>query len=279
MWNYIKIEMRRAFQSKGMLYGLLAACSISIIQIIIDVLPMLEFLQPISEITSKKDIMFPHTVFQHALPFNASSAISLYYYMIIPIFSAIPFATTLYRDQKNGYTKNVFTRTAKNNYYIAQYFSAFVSAGVVAVVPQILNVLIVAIILPSTKPYAGIGYVGIFSDCMFSVVYYKNPYIYLFIFLVIDFIVFGLLNTMALSLSSYMRSEFAVLMIPFLILQFIDFATECIEASNYSILGITMPMQPYINVSFKTVMIYCLVMVIIDVIAMRRQDMRKDWYE
>jgi len=279
MWNHIKIEILRAFKSKGMIFGLLAGCGIALIQIFIDVSFVLKYLHPISESVSAKDIMFPHTVFQHALAFNFSSSITFYYYMAMPILAAIPFAVTLYKDQKSGYIKNVFTRTPKLHYYVAQYFAAFLSAGTIAVIPQILNVLVVALILPSTKPYPGIGYVGVLNDCMLSSIYYKNPYLYLLVFLLIDFVVFGLLNTLALSFSDLMKSEFSVLMIPFLIMQFIEFVTTFLGAERYSLLGLIMPSQPYIHTSIRTVIIYCMLMIIIDCFSIWKKLKRDDWYE
>ena len=64
MWNYIKIELRRGFWNRNMLWALLAVLLISFGQIALDVFPMLQYLKPITADTPAKEILFPHTVFE-----------------------------------------------------------------------------------------------------------------------------------------------------------------------------------------------------------------------
>lgn len=279
MFNHIKIELKRALGSREMLYTIIAVLAISIVQILVDVVPVLEYVKPITENTPKKEIAFPLTVFSKALCFNFSSSITYYFYLILPVFAAIPFASVLYKDSKSGYTKNVFIRTPKMNYYIAQYVAAFISAGIVAVIPCIFNTAIVALMLPSVTPYPGIGYVGIFDESMFVSVYYYNPYLYLLLFGIINFVIYGLLNTMALSFMMLFKSKFAVIMFPFLIDHFIFLAADFLDRTGQSITGITLPTQQFIGASIQTVTAYVVVMLSIDGIAICKYVKRKDCYD
>lgn len=279
MWNYIKIELRRGFWNRNMLWALLAVLLISFGQIALDVFPMLQYLKPITADTPAKEILFPHTVFEKGLCFNRSSSLTYYFYMILPIFCALPFGGVLFHDWKKGYTKNVFTKTPKVNYYVSQYVAAFLTAGVISLVPAVINTLVTALLLPSTLPYPGIGYVGIFSDSLLASVYYTNPYLYLLIYLIIDFVLFGLLNTMALSFSYYLKSEFSVVMFPFLIFQFLYFFGVFLKVGNWSLFAVTIPTQPDVNVSWITIVAYLILMLLIDVFAIWKYVQRKDHYE
>ncbi len=259
MLNLIRIEMDRAFRNMKMYIALLAGCVVSILQVIIEVLPSVKY-----QVTGDfKE--FPHTSFEHYIGAN-HKVFTIYYYLFVIILAAVPYAASAYTDRKTGYIKNIFTRTEKKNYYISKYVVAFVSAGTVAVVPQILNFLLQTIIFPSIQPYPGIGYVGLFSDMMWSDIYYKNAFLYFGLYLVLDFIMYGLINTIAVSAMWMFKGKIVFILLPFMCVKFVDLILNMMQKENWMAESFLRPDQPYTNTSLCEIAIYALVLIAICVI-------------
>lgn len=273
MINYIKIELKRAFINKTMLFAIIAGCLIAIIQIFVDVVPILQYQDP----TNMEN--FPFTVFEKCLSLIEGSMFPVYYFIFIPIIAAVPYGMVMYKDRKQGYIKNVFTRNKKRNYYIAQYTTAFISAGVIVVIPQIVNVLIIALLLPSIVPYPGIGYVGIWGESMWINIYYSNPYVYLSMYWLLDFIFYGLLNTLALSLSWFVKNKFSVLMMPFIAFQALELIMSFNSKLEWMPESFLRPAQPMIYTSLKEIATLMFIMLFIAVLSVVYGIKKKDNYE
>lgn len=269
----IKTELDRAFRNGKMLWVLLAGCLISVLQIIVDVLPA------VSNQESGTFTAFPFTVFEKYIGLIAGSVFPYYYYMFIPLAAAVPVALTAYTDRKSGYIKNVFTRTEKKNYYVAKNLAAFISAGVVTTVPQILNLLIVAALLPSIQPYPGIGYVGISSDAMWVDLFYAHAYFYIILYLVFNFIFYGLLNTFAVALSWFYQNWFAVLLTPFLTLQFLSFACKVFGQEQLKPENFLIPSQLMGNTSKTEILLLIVFFLVVSVLAIVYGVKKGNYYE
>ena len=83
MINYIKIELKRAFINKTMLFAIIAGCLIAIIQIFVDVVPILQYQDP----TNMEN--FPFTVFEKCLSLIEGSMFPVYYFIFIHNFFII----------------------------------------------------------------------------------------------------------------------------------------------------------------------------------------------
>lgn len=267
MLNYIKIELRRAFIGKQMLIALILSCAITLLQILVDVVPVIKYLD---------DTMYPHTVFSKCLSL-IYSMFPVYYILIIALIAAMPCAVNMYKDRKTGYIKNIFTRTSKKNYYIGQYAVAFISGGAVAVIPQIINILIVALILPSVQPYVGIGYCGISIGRMWEKIFYRNAYLYLAMYMVLDFVFFGLMNTLALSFSWLVKNTLSVILFPFITFQFLDLATSFVSYGWMSESFLRASQQMKTNPMEIVVLI--LIMIVITIVSIIYAIYRKDAFE
>ncbi len=237
MLNYIKIDLDRTLRSKAMAAAVLAGCVVTVLQILVDVVPFLQY-QQTSDFT-----IFPLTVFEKWIGLMIGGMFPIYYYFFIPIAGAVPCALSMYTDRKTGYVKNVFTRTKKRNYYAAKFVSAFLSAGIVSALPQIVNLLIVALLLPSTHPYPGIGYVGVLGDALWGEIFYTEPYLYIFLYLILDFVLYGLFNTLAVALSWLISNRFAILLIPFMAVMLLEFGTKAAGRAELSAEALLIPLQ------------------------------------
>lgn len=273
MFNYIRIELRRAFKGQKMLIALAIGCVVAVAQIIVDIFPYMKYLR--SDVYNS----FPMTVFQKCMCLINGSMFPVYYYMYMPILAAIPYATTLYKDRKSGYTKQIFTRIKKSNYYVAQYIAAFLSAGIIAVIPQIINVMIIALILPSIQPYVGIGYVGVFDDAIFSEIYYKSSYTYILLYMIIDFVFYGVLNMLALSVSIFANGRFSVIMSSFIIFEVIELIMDLSGHAALEPSSFVRAAQPNYGTTIWEILLLITLLAAISVIAIIYNIKRGDVYD
>jgi len=241
MFNYFKIELKRAFINRRMAVTLAVGILFAIIQVFVDVLPMVEVN------AGNLQGLYPHSVFSKCMGMIRGSVFPAYYFMFLPILIGIPYGTVMSQDRKNGYIKNLFTRMPKRNYYIAQYVVAFLAAGVVAVVPQIINVAITALFLPSYVPLTGLGYIGIFPESLWAGIFYTHTYLYLLLYLLLDFVVYGFLSSLSLSLGWVFKYNFTVLMIPFVITQCMNVVLAFIGKNCWTIDSFACPSQPGVS--------------------------------
>ncbi len=215
MKNMLKAELQRAFQSKMFWIAVAIGCVITGWHVVQNVIPAIN-VGSIS-ISDKIQINYPNTVFNCWIGGEWVSLQPTLYYIIVPILAALPFADSFFVDQKSGYLKNVFTRCKKRDYFFSKYIAVFLSAGCAVVIPLLLNLLVTALLLPSTVPTACTGIFPMFSNQMWSVLFFTHPYWYIFFYLLLDFVFCGLWSTLSLIVAFYVNNRFVVLLVPFLL--------------------------------------------------------------
>lgn len=217
MKRVLGIEFKRAFINKMFFIGLLVGGTICVVQIFTQVLPMLEYQERLT--TSD---YHPHSVFSKWIGAAPSFEPTLYF-ALLPLLAALPFADSLFSDRHSGYVKNIFSRTNRKKYYAAKFIAVFLSGGCVVVLPLLLNLYLSALILPGVTPDVSMGTYPVFSTAMWSELFYTVPYLYVFIYLALIFVVSGFLATIALSVSFFVKYKYVVLLTPFIVYQLISF--------------------------------------------------------
>ena len=109
--------------------------------------------------------------------------------------------------------------------------AAFISGGMVAIIPLVLNFILTAAVLPFVKPQAAdyttlIGIKSTLGDF-----YFVHPLFYVCIFLMIIFVFGGILATVALIATYYTNHMFITLITPFIFSVFLN--------SLFAMLGLT----------------------------------------
>ena len=105
----------------------------------------------------------------------------------------------------------------KKGYLLGKYLAVFASAGTVCIAPLMLNLMLTMMVLPSLIPQPGTMQFPVLGSCMLSTLFYTHPYIYLLIYLLIDFILTGLFSCTALAVSRLMYNRYLVLFTPFIL--------------------------------------------------------------
>lgn len=235
MKNELKVEFQRAYNSYGFQFAFFVGISIAIFHFIFMILPL------------KDNVLlgdYPLSVFGKWLCGEDSSFFPTLYYFTVPILIALPNAGTYKADLATGYIRNVLSRTARKNYFVTKYIVTFFIGGFIAVFPMILNFLLTATILPAVIPQASTGYFPIFSYSMLGDLYYSHPYVYLCIYMVINFVFFGCLATLSLLAAYICEKLFTTILAPFIIYLFVYAVTQLTGWHILCPFGFLRPSQP-----------------------------------
>lgn len=213
MGTELKIELERAFRSKGMTLSLFIGYSIGILHFIQQVFPwrndVLSFFDG-TQMTS------PLSLYNMWIGMDDTNTWLVIYLTIFPILATLPFATTYFDDIKSGYIKNVCTRTKKTSYMVGKYISVFVAGGIVVVLPMLLNLFLTATVMPAINPAMN----GLFKLCgaaLYANIFFTYPFLYICIYMMIYFIYGGVFATISLAVSNIVKYKFIVALSPFVV--------------------------------------------------------------
>lgn len=237
------IEWERMMKSRRFLYAILLGCSITFMQIVIEEIPDLPFL-PGHAITE-----YPDSVFNRGLMLGFSK-FTIIYYTAVMLLAVIPDAVSFYEDRQTGYIRQIMTRIDIRKYLVAKYVVVFVSGGLVAIIPLLINLMVCMAFWPSVMPQPGTMSFLIFGTSMFGNIFYTHPYLYLSIYFLIDFIIAGVFATFALGISWYAFHKYIVMFFPFIVYYLIHFICRYIGKEEFSPLIMMMPEQPDTNINF-----------------------------
>lgn len=207
----IKLEMYRAFHNVAYYFALAIACLIAIVHFVLEVLPRT---QSIGVLTN---IDYPYSVFNSALVFDFGSFYQYLYYYGIILIASLPYTISYFTDLRGGYIKNIYLRMDKKGYLIGKYLAVFLSAGSIAVIPLILNLMLTMAVLPSLIPQIGTATFALIGNCMFSDIFYSQPFVYFAIYMVIDFCMVGFFVCLSLAVTKFIYNRYVALFSPFVI--------------------------------------------------------------
>ena len=234
----IRLELYRAFHNFSYCFALAVGCLITIAHFVMQVLPKTTSIDVIINID------YPYSVFNSALMFDFGNFYQYLYYYGIVLISSLPYTISYFTDLRGGYIKNIYIRTDKSSYLIGKYLAVFLSAGSICVIPLILNMMLTMAVLPDLLPQRGTSTFALTGSCMFSKVFYTQPYLYFLIYLLIDFCIVGLFACLALAITKLIYNRYVALFSPFVIfftLQTVMMYTHYNGAGPYYILN---PSQP-----------------------------------
>ena len=257
MKNILKIELKRAFCNKRFMLSLLIGCIICVMHVILNVAPMANF-----NLKFQAMNMPPHSVFNKWIGagYNFWSGL---YFTVFPLLASIPFADSFFSDYKSGYIMNIITRTKKKHYLMAKAIAVFLCAGVTVVLPLLLNLYLSAMILPSIAPDSAVGTYPLLSNSTWASIFYSNAYLYVFIYLILIFIVSGLLVTLSLVFSYMINNAYIVLLTPFLCFIGISFISLI---TSIGALDITLWISPTQTIPANIPLIISLILIVVAVL-------------
>lgn len=211
IWKGIKLEFYRAFHSIWYVGALLGATAIALAQFVTRVIPKTQV------IGSGDSMDYPYSVFNSCLMLELRLGYEYVFYYSIILLAAVPYAVSYYTDIKDGYIKNICTRMDTKGYLVGKYLAVFVSAGSICVIPLIINTYLTAMVLPSLTPEVATALFPAGGGCFATGVFHTYPYIYVIIYLAIDFVMAGLFSCLALVASKIVNNRYMVMFFPFIV--------------------------------------------------------------
>lgn len=132
------------------------------------------------------------------------------YYLIFPIMAALPFAASYYEDKQSGYQKVLFMKVKRNAYAAAKYLVAFVTGGLVTVLPLMFSLFLHAGFVPGYPP-SELSLQAVPLDGQpYCNIFYEHPFFYAVIFWGIDFLVGGCIAGIALCFSLIAKMKYSI---------------------------------------------------------------------
>mgnify|MGYP000861838193 FL=1 len=232
MCSVLKLELKKAFKNKFFWISVVLGCLITLLSFEHMVNMYYEGMSAISG--NSTDIMYdPHiginTVFDCWIggePFSLGSSI---YFFVFPLLIALPYGWSYSEERKCGYRRMVIAKTGKKKYYCAKYVAVFLSGGVAMVLPLIFNFWMTLLVVPAILPDVTMNmFYGVFGGSFLAELYYTVPFLYVAIYLFIDFVYCGFLVCICMAVSGIVRQKWGVVLIPFLLLLFVHVITDYI---------------------------------------------------
>lgn len=160
------------------------------------------------------------------------------FYFLIFLLCSLPYSWSLFVEKKSGYINQVVTRTSRTSYYLSKYVAAFVSGGMMAFVPLVINFVICAMFIPA-YPIDQLSdlYIAVPQNFMWSTILYDKPLAYVAVYILLSFVFCGIWSTIGVSLSFVLKSKLSILVSPFLFILLVQvFSNSSFYSSGKTII-------------------------------------------
>lgn len=146
---------------------------------------------------------------------------NMFYYILFPLYAAIPYASYAKREKELGYAKCLMVKTGRNKYLLSKYAASFLAGGIAVSIPAVLSLMMAMTWLPIIPMNIVAAQTGVGNFSMWSYIFYNKPLLYALMYIGLDFIVGGLLACVSLSLTHLVRSRFVLLVLPMVVNAFV----------------------------------------------------------
>lgn len=216
MKKILKSELYKAFINKRFLITILAESAVVLAFVFINVVPVITQTIPwmFENIDAGWVTYMPGAYYTWLGLMNC--AVHAVIKAILPLLIAIPYGDSLYLEEQSHYVYHINTRTKKSNYYFAKLLTMFLSGGMVAAFPYLLSFLINIALLPMETVIPSTS-VSLGNIVILSQLYYAAPLLYVFAYLFLTFVGFGILNCFCFTASYVFSNRFLVTLFPFII--------------------------------------------------------------
>lgn len=226
-----KIEISRAFKNKGFLYAMCIGLTIVSLHLVL----WLPDIADMNKMLMKNSYSeFPLTSYFGWICGNTITWQQYLYFLLVPLISSLPYGYSMFEDRESAFMKQIVIKCGKMDYYRAKFLAVFLSGGVVTVVPLLFNLIVSMMVLPSICPDVLSNNYSVTSNTMFSGLFYEHPNIYIFIYMMIDFLFGGLFASIAIVVSGLTEHKYVVQIAPLFILIFVNSFFGLTDTPHYA---------------------------------------------
>lgn len=149
------------------------------------------------------------------------------FYTLLPIYAAIPYATSYLEDKKSGYIRGMIAQYGRRAYYSNRFMMVFISGALVVLIPLLANMLLTACFIPFRMPDAIDNlYFQVYDDTIGGELFYTNPWAYDLLYLLLDAVFAGTWATVSLACSFFTDSKLLTIIVPYIGLIYLSYAGD-----------------------------------------------------
>ena len=239
--------LHRVISSKPLYLVLLVGLLFSFFHIYIDVLPLE------NNLSFGEGVQF--TPYTKWIEFGGMTNLVFLLFLILPLSSALPFADTFAKDRQTGYLRSILTKGRAKQYFIGLYVTNFIVAGIMIVIPLLVNIYLTFMFLPNVNPDPIINSAMPidFRTSIFPALYYSHPLYHMLLYVFLAFLFAGLYATLCLSFSFFINNRFVILVSAFLVAML--YSLICEFTNNYGLIPVYFLQENSTVQSFSSIVI------------------------
>lgn len=204
---YLKMELTRAFGNKRMILAVSLGIGLSLWHYTAYIFPLRDYVF----ITG-----YPLSVYNKWLGGEYYSLQSSLYYMLVPILCALPYGESWICDCSGSMGGQAVIRGRKGAFVLTKMLVSFVNGAVIAVLPLLFDLAMTGCTLPAIVPKVGLGLSPIGPGALLGDLFYEHPCLYTLIYIGINGLFFGLLNTFCIVARLFTANRYMAVLTPFL---------------------------------------------------------------
>lgn len=102
--------------------------------------------------------------------------------------------------------RQMLVRAGEKSYLTAKFLATFIAGGLAMVVPLIINFMLTAMLIPAITPVPTYDTMyGVFGNSLFSSLYYTQPFAYVAVYMLVDFIFCGALACITMLSAQFIK--------------------------------------------------------------------------
>lgn len=158
------------------------------------------------------------SLFVMAIPYNVASYGAVLFQLVWPALAAIPYAWSYSMERRSGIYNQIVTRSSAGRYILAKYIAVFVSGGLVISLTVLTDLLLNALVCPSSTPDVCIRVSAVSNDTFLSELFYTNPWAHALIWCVVVFFLGGAAAGLVFFVGAKLKLRVLVMLVPFAVL-------------------------------------------------------------
>ncbi|SHH70958.1 hypothetical protein SAMN02745196_01141 [Clostridium collagenovorans DSM 3089] len=236
MKNIIKLELNKALKNKFFYIAIAIGFMATMMNFLYNLETFNNDLRMLKEAEIAMNAVYnpmvrSSTIFNNWVLGETHTLGSVIFFFILPILAAIPYTWSYCSERNSGYVKNMIIRSGKREYYTAKYIAVFVSGGLAVLIPLVLNFLLASMFFPASVPDSQYYiYYAISGNSLLSGLFYTKPLIYVFIFLIMNFLFSGVIACISFIVARFIKTKVAVILSPFFLVLAVDYFKRIPEA-------------------------------------------------
>lgn len=228
MKSYLKIELKKAFTSRMFLITLLIGLAIAAVSVWQTVADYFWWIEVEARAAAASDTVYApshvSSLYREWMGQDNSHAFPALFYMLLPLLAGLAYGWSYFEERRSGYVMNAVVRSRKKSqYFLAKYMAVFLAGGVTILLPLVCSFLALACFEPAYPPEHFDTLYHAVSGHFLRDVYYAFPLAYVLYVMALDFVFAGLLAAASMALAFFLKNKFAVILLPFLFLLWVDY--------------------------------------------------------